>query len=196
MKITVAFLLVTLSCYFGKSATTVQENCLTQLFEKDAPGFVKQLGNLLCNYQLAKKMQNQDIFIEFLNKVNNILEDVGCTVDDLLGTKVVPTLENAEEIADRVAVILFNFLDDLLSSVVNVLENLPPLVSDIMDTLLPEVVAVLDALQHVKDVKNLACDVMEDLLPKVATVLEFGGDILDNILNDLGLEEHETHFPL
>ncbi|OCT88645.1 hypothetical protein XELAEV_18017275mg [Xenopus laevis] len=181
MKLVVPFLLVIISCHFDNSGATVQQSCLDQLFQKDAPEFVQQLGNLLCNYQLAKKAQNQELFIVFLKGVNSILGNVGCTVDDLLGVKMVPTLENAEEVADKVAIILFNFLDSILATVSDVLNDLPSILSDIVDALLPEVAAALKILEHINNIKDVTCDVLEDLLPIVVDVLKLGGDILTDI---------------
>uniref|UniRef100_A0A803JT02 Uncharacterized protein n=1 Tax=Xenopus tropicalis TaxID=8364 RepID=A0A803JT02_XENTR len=196
MKFAVAFLLVIISGHFDNSGATVQQSCLDQLFQKDAPEFVQQLGNLLCNYQLAKKTQNQELFIAFLKGVNSILGNVGCTVDDLLGIKMVPTLQNAEDIADKVAIILFDFLNSIFATVSDVLNDLPSVLSDIVDTLLPEVAAALKVLEHIEDVKDATCDVLEDLLPVVADVLKLGGDILTDIYNDLGIKEEKRSLPL
>uniref|UniRef100_A0A803KBY7 Uncharacterized protein n=1 Tax=Xenopus tropicalis TaxID=8364 RepID=A0A803KBY7_XENTR len=181
MKFAVAFLLVIISGHFDNSGATVQQSCLDQLFQKDAPEFVQQLGNLLCNYQLAKKTQNQELFIAFLKGVNSIL---------------VPTLQNAEDIADKVAIILFDFLNSIFATVSDVLNDLPSVLSDIVDTLLPEVAAALKVLEHIEDVKDATCDVLEDLLPVVADVLKLGGDILTDIYNDLGIKEEKRSLPL
>ncbi|KAG8578592.1 hypothetical protein GDO81_010549 [Engystomops pustulosus] len=185
MKIAGIFLLATLVSSFDLSTGTIQNACLQQLLKNDAPQFIQDLGNLLCKYQLAKTSQNQQLFMEFLDGVNKLLGDVGCTLDSLLGIRVVPTIDNCEEIADQVADILFSFL-----------KSLPSLVSDIVNTLVPEVGALLNVLDHIQDVKNVACDVLEDILPKVADILSIGGEILDRILNDLDLAETKPVHPV
>ncbi|XP_072002332.1 uncharacterized protein [Engystomops pustulosus] len=185
MKIAGIFLLATLVSSFDLSTGTIQNACLQQLLKNDAPQFIQDLGNLLCKYQLAKTSQNQQLFMEFLDGVNKLLGDVGCTLDSLLGIRVVPTIDNCEEIADQVADILFSFL-----------KSLPSLVSDIVDTLVPEVGALLNVLDHIQDVKNVACDVLEDILPKVADILSIGGEVLDRILNDLDLAETKPVHPV
>ncbi|XP_077325990.1 uncharacterized protein LOC143960885 [Lithobates pipiens] len=189
MKLAVTFLLLTLTSSLDLSAATIQNTCLIQLFQNDAPQFLQQLGNLLCKYQLAKTTQNQELFMDFLNEVNTLLEAVGCTLDSLLGIRVVPTLKNCEQIADQVAEILFDFMNNILACVADVLKDLPSVVTDVVDFLLPEVATVLKILEHIEDVKAVACDVLEDILPKVADILSLGGEILDRVLSDLGLAE-------
>ncbi|XP_072002331.1 uncharacterized protein [Engystomops pustulosus] len=196
MKIAGIFLLATLVSSFDLSTGTIQNACLQQLLKNDAPQFIQDLGNLLCKYQLAKTSQNQQLFMEFLDGVNKLLGDVGCTLDSLLGIRVVPTIDNCEEIADQVADILFSFLNHILAIVSDVLKSLPSLVSDIVDTLVPEVGALLNVLDHIQDVKNVACDVLEDILPKVADILSIGGEVLDRILNDLDLAETKPVHPV
>ncbi|KAM3925780.1 uncharacterized protein RB166_008883 [Leptodactylus fuscus] len=196
MKLAAIFLLATLASSFDLSAGTIQNACLQELLQNDAPKFIQELGNLLCKYQLAKTSQNQQLFMEFLDEVNKLLEDVGCTLDSLLGIEVVPTIENCEQIADQVADILFDFLNHILAIVSDVLNSLPSLVSDIVDTLVPEIGVVLKVLDHIQDVKNVACDVLEDILPIVAKVLSIGGEVLDRILNDLGVKRPEPIHPV
>ncbi|CAH2277257.1 Hypothetical predicted protein [Pelobates cultripes] len=112
MKITSAFLLVALSCFFETPAATVPTNCLTNLVENGAPTLVVKLGNLLCKYQQAKASQNHLLYVTFLNELGVVLSEVGCTMDDLLGTHVT-TLDNTEIIADKVALVLFDVLNGL-----------------------------------------------------------------------------------
>ncbi|KAM4036426.1 uncharacterized protein ACNLHF_015368 [Anomaloglossus baeobatrachus] len=196
MKIPAIFLLAFLASSFDLSTGTVQNACLQQLLQNDAPKFIQELGNLLCKYQLAKTSQNQELFMQFLEGVNALLEDGGCTLDSLLGIRVVPTIQNCEQIADQVADILFDFMNHILAIVADVLNSLPSLVSDIVDTLVPEIGVVLKVLDHIQDVKNVACDVMEDILPKVAEIMSIGGEILDRILNDLDLAEKKPSVPV
>ncbi|KAG8439311.1 hypothetical protein GDO86_005509 [Hymenochirus boettgeri] len=84
--------------------------CLIQLLKNDAPVLLEKLGNLLCSYQVAQKEQNIALFMDFLKQVNNILEEVGCSLSNIIGTKVVVTAQNAEQLADQVAVVLFQFV--------------------------------------------------------------------------------------
>ncbi|KAM4675993.1 uncharacterized protein O3C94_008629 [Discoglossus pictus] len=196
MKFAIAFLLVTLTYCYDTVNADIQDACLDKLFQNDAPQFLKSLGNLLCKYQIAKEQQNQDLFLEFLNGVNSLLEGVGCTVDDLLGIDVVPTLENAEKIADSVATVLFNFVNALLSSVTSVLKDLPSFLTDIVEDIVPETAALLDILEHINDVKDVACDVLVKILPEVAEILEIGGHILEKVMDDLGIKVNEKTLPI
>ncbi|XP_077117250.1 uncharacterized protein LOC143773780 [Ranitomeya variabilis] len=196
MKFAVIFLLATFASSLDLSTGTVQNSCLQQLLKNDAPKFIQELGNLLCKYQLAQTSQNQQLFMAFLDGVNTLLEDVGCSLDILLGIKVVPTIENCEQIADQVAGTLFDFLNHTLAIVADVLKSLPSLVSDIVDTLVPEIGTVLNVLDHIQHVKKVSCDLLEDILPAVTEILSIGGEVLDRILNDLDLAHKKQVHPV
>uniref|UniRef100_A0A803JJV1 Uncharacterized LOC116409722 n=1 Tax=Xenopus tropicalis TaxID=8364 RepID=A0A803JJV1_XENTR len=111
MKIAVVFLLVALSSYID-AAPTQPSGCLEQLLESNAPNLLQSVGDLLCNYQVAKQQANGALFINFLNEVNTLLGNIGCTITDILGTDVTINPSNAEEIADAVAAKLFQFVGD------------------------------------------------------------------------------------
>ncbi|KAG8439312.1 hypothetical protein GDO86_005510 [Hymenochirus boettgeri] len=189
MKLAAAFILVLISCCFDNSSAANAQTCLTQLLENDAPAFLQELGDLLCNYQVAKTTQNQELFMAFLNGVNKVLGGVGCTLDDLLGTNVVPTLKNAEPIADNVAEILFGFLNNTLGTISDILKNLPPLVSDFLKSLVPDASTVMNVLANLQDLKNLGCDFLESVLPKVAEILKLGGEVLGSVFNNLAVQQ-------
>ncbi|KAM3924804.1 uncharacterized protein RB166_008160 [Leptodactylus fuscus] len=113
MKIASAFLLVALSCFLDTSSATVQGNCLTELVENGAPTLVVKLGNLLCKYQMAKLTENQQLYASFLDELGVVLKEIGCTMDDLMGTHVVITMDKVQVIADKVALVIFDVLNGL-----------------------------------------------------------------------------------
>ncbi|MEE6517474.1 hypothetical protein FKM82_027688 [Ascaphus truei] len=130
-------------------------DCLTQLLKKDASVLLQNLGNLLCNYKVAQKEQNIAMFIAFLNQVNNVLKEVGCSLNNLLGTKVVINSQDAEQLADQVALILFQFVENIIAKVVKVLNDVP----------------------LTEDIRDLACGVLEDVLAKVSRVLNIVAEV-------------------
>ncbi|KAG8578587.1 hypothetical protein GDO81_010545 [Engystomops pustulosus] len=113
MKIASAFLLVALSCFLDTSSATVPVNCLTSLVENGAPTLIVKLGDLLCKYQQAKLSENQQLYSNFLDELQVVLNEVGCTMDDLLGIHVVKTMDNVDVIADKVALVIFDVLNGL-----------------------------------------------------------------------------------
>ncbi|XP_077119023.1 uncharacterized protein LOC143775073 [Ranitomeya variabilis] len=95
------------------SSATTPVNCITSLVENGAPTLVVKLGNLLCKYQQAKLTQNQLLYSAFLDELKVVLTEVGCSMDDLLGTHVVTTLDNVDIVADKVALVIFDVLNGL-----------------------------------------------------------------------------------
>ncbi|CAH2277260.1 Hypothetical predicted protein [Pelobates cultripes] len=85
-------------------------DCLIQLLKKDAPALLQNLGNLLCDYRVAQKEQNIALFMNFLNQVENIL---------------VVTAQNAEYLSEQVAIVLFQFVEDIIQRVMKILEDIP-----------------------------------------------------------------------
>ncbi|XP_075062094.1 uncharacterized protein LOC142150808 [Mixophyes fleayi] len=129
--------------------------CLIQLLKKDAPALLQNLGNLLCNYRVAQKEQNAAYFISFLEQVENVLKQVGCSLNNLLGTKVVINAQNAENLANKVAVILFQFLEDIIARVMKILNDVP----------------------LTEDVRDLTCGLLESVLGKIARILSIVADV-------------------
>uniref|UniRef100_A0A803JRV6 Uncharacterized LOC116409722 n=1 Tax=Xenopus tropicalis TaxID=8364 RepID=A0A803JRV6_XENTR len=153
MKIAVVFLLVALSSYID-AAPTQPSGCLEQLLESNAPNLLQSVGDLLCNYQVAKQQANGALFINFLNEVNTLLGNIGCTITDILGTDVTINPSNAEEIADAVAAKLFQFVKDI------------PIIGDIVgDQTLTG------------DVRHFACGVLVDILTFADKVMQIAAEI-------------------
>ncbi|KAM4037040.1 uncharacterized protein ACNLHF_015834 isoform 1-T2 [Anomaloglossus baeobatrachus] len=140
-------------------------DCLIQLLKKDAPALLKNLGTLLCNYKVAQNSQNVEYFMSFLEQVDNILKEVGCTLSNLLGTSVKIDAQDAANLANEVSMILFQFLQDIIANVMKILEEIPiigDLISDVPLT---------------QDVQDLACSVLNHYLTKIAHILTIVGDI-------------------
>ncbi|XP_068128960.1 uncharacterized protein [Hyperolius riggenbachi] len=140
-------------------------DCLIQLLKKDAPALLEKLGTLLCNFNVAQKEQNMAYFMSFLEEVDTILQQVGCTLSNLLGFNVVITAADAESIANQVYVILFQFLEDIIARVMKILEEIPILGDFINDVPLTQ------------DIRHLACSVLEMYLNKIAKILTIVADV-------------------
>ncbi|KAG8578589.1 hypothetical protein GDO81_010547 [Engystomops pustulosus] len=124
MKVAVVFLIAAFASSF-EAASVTRYNCLEQLFKNDAPLLLQSMATLLCDYKLAKSQQNAELFEQFLIKVNALLEKVGCTIDNILGTNVTITLQDAEQLGDNVANILFGFLESIIAKVTKILDDIP-----------------------------------------------------------------------
>ncbi|KAM5171963.1 uncharacterized protein ACMZJ9_004794 [Mantella aurantiaca] len=123
-------------------------DCLIDLLKKDAPALLQNLGTLLCNFRVAQKEQNIAYFMSFLEEVDNILKQVGCSLNNLLGFKVVINSADAEGLANEVSIILFQFMEDIIARVMKILEEIPIIGDFINDVPLN------------KDVRDLACSVL------------------------------------
>ncbi|XP_073401153.1 uncharacterized protein [Dendrobates tinctorius] len=140
-------------------------DCLIQLLKKDAPALLKNLGTLLCNYKVAQRDQNVNYFLSFLQQVDNILQEVGCTVSNLLGTSVTIDTQNAAQLANEVSLVLFQFLQSIIEKVMNILEEIP-LIGDLIND-----------VPLTQDVQDLACSVLNHYLTKIASILTIVADI-------------------
>ncbi|XP_073507458.1 uncharacterized protein [Phyllobates terribilis] len=140
-------------------------DCLIQLLKKDAPALLKNLGNLLCNYKVAQRDQNVNYFLSFLQQVDNILQEVGCTISNLLGTSVTIDAQNAAQLANEVSLVLFQFLQDIIEKVMKILEDIP-LIGDLIND-----------VPLTQDVQDLACSVLNHYLTKIASILTIVGDV-------------------
>eukprot|EP00079_Xenopus_tropicalis_P034466 XP_017948237.1 PREDICTED: uncharacterized protein LOC108646272 isoform X3 [Xenopus tropicalis] len=90
MKIAVAFLLVALSSCFDSSTATLDPElakCLNTLVQKDLPGTVDKLIDILCLYQQGKDENNSELFRQFLTQLDTLLATGGCSLDKILGTQ-------------------------------------------------------------------------------------------------------------
>ncbi|OCT88644.1 uncharacterized protein LOC108710580 [Xenopus laevis] len=139
--------------------------CLVTLLKNDAPLLLEKLGTLLCNYKVAQQEQNIALFMDFLNQVNSVLKKVGCSLNNIIGRKVVITSQNAEQLADQVAIVLFQFVEDIISRVMKILEDLPIIRDFVNDVPLTQ------------DLRNVACGVMEHVIAKVTKILVLVADI-------------------
>ncbi|OCT87699.1 hypothetical protein XELAEV_18021397mg [Xenopus laevis] len=152
MKFAAVFLLVAISCSFETEASTVPGNCLASLVENGAPSLIMKLGNLLCKYQQAKETQNQSLFIAFISELKVVLAEVGCSMDDLLGTHKETTIDNVAVIADKVALVLFDVMNGLpvtakfMRVACGTLENLLSKVKSILETVKQTVDNVVNKL--------------------------------------------------
>ncbi|OCT88641.1 hypothetical protein XELAEV_18017271mg [Xenopus laevis] len=158
MKIAVVFLIAALSSCFN-AATVPQGNCLQQLLEDDAPLLLEKLSQLLCNYKVAQQQKNNALFLAFINEVNVLLEKVGCTINNIIGINVTPTINNAEAIADQIATALFQYLEGLIAKVSKILQNIPIIGSILNDKIL------------VQDIQNVGCGVLADIISEVDKIL-------------------------
>lgn len=168
MKIAVVFILAAL-CSSYDAAAVSEPNCLVQLFQEDAPLLLQNLVTLLCDYKVAQKSQNAALFQAFLQQVNALLGKVGCTIDNILGTKVTVTLQNAEAIGDDVAIVLFGYLDGIIAKVVKIVNEIPFLDDIVNDQNL------------ITSLQNTACGVMEAVIADVDKVLKFVANIAANL---------------
>ncbi|XP_002939850.1 uncharacterized protein LOC100493618 [Xenopus tropicalis] len=164
MKIAVVFLLVALSSYID-AAPTQPSGCLEQLLESNAPNLLQSVGDLLCNYQVAKQQANGALFINFLNEVNTLLGNIGCTITDILGTDVTINPSNAEEIADAVAAKLFQFVENVIAKVDDILKDIPIIGDIVGDQTLTG------------DVRHFACGVLVDILTFADKVMQIAAEI-------------------
>ncbi|XP_077117251.1 uncharacterized protein LOC143773781 [Ranitomeya variabilis] len=210
MKITIAFLLLSLSCCFtlpvdkkDKPAAPVPKpvvkpepkvpetqpkpvpkipqpvpkqpqpapkpvpnlDCLIQLLKKDAPALLKNLGTLLCKFNIAQRDQNVQYFLSFLQQVDNILQEVGCTISNLLGIPVTIDAQNAAQLANQVSLVLFQFLQNIIETVTKVLDEIP-LIGDLIND-----------VPLTQDIQDLACSVLHHYLTEIASILTIVGDI-------------------
>ncbi|OCT88646.1 hypothetical protein XELAEV_18017276mg [Xenopus laevis] len=95
MKITIALLVVAISCCFDSSDAVLQVPCLNLLVTKDVPELLADLSNLLCLYKQAQKENNLALYREFLRQLDIVLQRAGCTGDQLLGLQ--KALENVTD---------------------------------------------------------------------------------------------------
>uniref|UniRef100_A0A803JQK9 Uncharacterized LOC116409722 n=1 Tax=Xenopus tropicalis TaxID=8364 RepID=A0A803JQK9_XENTR len=164
MKIAVIFLIIGLSsCY--NAASVSKTDCLEQLLLKDTPVLLQTLGILLCNYKVAQKQQNGEMFLDFLNQVNVLLGKVGCTINTLLGTHVTLNVSNAEQIADEVAAVLFQFLQGLIAKAMKILSEIP-FIGDLVND---------QALSQ--DIRIVGCGVLVDILTFADKVMQIAAEI-------------------
>ncbi|KAM4038102.1 uncharacterized protein ACNLHF_016461 isoform 2-T2 [Anomaloglossus baeobatrachus] len=147
MKIAVVFILAAL-CGLQDAASVPQTNCLEQLFQAS---------------------NNAVLFQAFLEEVNVLLGKVGCTIDNILGTKVTLTLQNAEQIGDQVAQTLFSFVDGLIAKVTKVLDDVPFLGEILQDKNL------------VGDIQDVSCGVMEVVMAELDKILKVISNIVANL---------------
>ncbi|KAM4037042.1 uncharacterized protein ACNLHF_015835 [Anomaloglossus baeobatrachus] len=168
MKIAVVFLIAAFASSFEAIQVT-QYNCLEQLFKQDAPVLLQSLATLLCDYKLAKSQQNAELFEQFLIKVNTLLEKVGCTIDNILGTHVTITLQDAEQLGDNVANILFGFVESIIAKVTKVLDDIPFLGDILNDKPLSQ------------DIRVVSCGVLVDVITDLDKVLKFVSNIVGNL---------------
>ncbi|MEE6479699.1 hypothetical protein FKM82_012337 [Ascaphus truei] len=101
MKIPVAFLLITISCYFDKS--TARDDCKKELFQvqETLPSYlvkfclldltqssedaVKKLKDLFCKYQQENYSNNMDLLEDVLTHLKEVMKKLGCFPDQILG---------------------------------------------------------------------------------------------------------------
>ncbi|XP_073476653.1 uncharacterized protein [Aquarana catesbeiana] len=140
-------------------------DCLIQLLKKDAPALLQNLGTLLCNYRVAQREQNVAYFMSFLEQVDNILKQVGCSLNNLLGFKVTINAANAENLAKEVSLILFQFMQDIIERVMKILEEIPILGDFIND------------IPLTKDIRDLACSVLQHYLNEIIKILNLVADV-------------------
>ncbi|XP_077117253.1 uncharacterized protein LOC143773783 [Ranitomeya variabilis] len=168
MKIAVVFILAAL-CGLQDAASLPQGNCLDQLFQDDAPVLLQTLTTLLCKYKIAQASNNAVLFQAFLEEVNVLLGKVGCTIDNILGTKVTLTLQNAEQIGDQVAQNLFGFVDAQIAKVTQILNDIPYLGE------------ILQEKNLISDIQNVSCRVMEEVMSELDKVLKVISNIVANL---------------
>ncbi|XP_040200432.1 alpha/beta-gliadin-like [Rana temporaria] len=140
-------------------------DCLIQLLKKDAPALLQNLGTLLCNYRVAQREQNVAYFMSFLEQVDNILKQVGCSLNNLLGFNVKINAANAENLAKEVSLILFQFMEDIIERVMKILAEIPILGDFVND------------IPLTKDVRDLACSVLQHYLNDIIKVLNVIADV-------------------
>uniref|UniRef100_A0A803KA44 Uncharacterized XB5861580 n=1 Tax=Xenopus tropicalis TaxID=8364 RepID=A0A803KA44_XENTR len=109
--------------------------------------------------------QNIALFMDFLNQVNNVLKQVGCSLNNVLGRKVVITAQNAEQLADQVAIVMFQFVEDIIAGVMKVMEDIPIVRDFVNDVPLTQ------------DLRNVACGVLEHIIGKITKILVLVADI-------------------
>ncbi|XP_068128962.1 uncharacterized protein [Hyperolius riggenbachi] len=168
MKLAIVFLLAALTSSFD-AASVSQYNCLELLFKQDAPALLQSVATLLCDYKVAKAQQNAALFEAFLLKVNALLEKVGCTIDNILGTHVTITLQDAEQIGDQVANILFGFVDSVIAKVMKILDDIPFLGDILNDKPLST------------DIRDASCEIMVGVITDLDKVLKFVSNIAANL---------------
>ncbi|KAG8578588.1 hypothetical protein GDO81_010546 [Engystomops pustulosus] len=168
MKIAVIFVLAAL-CGLQDAAILPQDNCLEQLFKDDAPVLLQDLASLLCKYKIAQASNNAVLFQTFLEEVNVLLGKVGCTIDNILGTHVTVTLQNAEQIGDQVAQSLFAFVDSLIAKVTKILNDIPFLNE------------LLNDKNLITDIQDVSCGVMEVVMTELDKVLKVISNIVANL---------------
>ncbi|XP_077326013.1 uncharacterized protein LOC143960894 [Lithobates pipiens] len=168
MKIAVVFLVAALTSSFD-AASVSQYNCLELLFKEDAPAVLQSIATLLCDYKTAKAQQNALLFENFLQKVNALLEKVGCTIDNILGTQVTITLQDAEQIGDQVANVLFGFVDSIIAKVMKILDDIPFLGDILNDKPLNT------------DIRDVSCEIMVGVITDLDKVLKFVSTITENL---------------
>ncbi|XP_069618098.1 uncharacterized protein [Ranitomeya imitator] len=144
-------------------------DCLIQLLKKDAPALLKNLGTLLCNYNVAKRDQNVDYFLSFLQQVDKVLQEVGCTIDNLLGFSVIINTQNAAQLANEVSLVMFNFLQNIIENVVKILDDIP-LIGDLIND-----------VPLTQDVQDLECSVLNHYLTQIANILTVVADVTGGI---------------
>ncbi|KAE8614790.1 hypothetical protein XENTR_v10008311 [Xenopus tropicalis] len=140
-------------------------DCFVKLLKNDAPLLLEKIGTLLCNYKVAQQEQNIALFMDFLNQVNNVLKQVGCSLNNVLGRKVVITAQNAEQLADQVAIVMFQFVEDIIAGVMKVMEDIPIVRDFVNDVPLTQ------------DLRNVACGVLEHIIGKITKILVLVADI-------------------
>ncbi|KAE8614786.1 hypothetical protein XENTR_v10008308, partial [Xenopus tropicalis] len=168
MKIAVVFLIAAVSSCFD-AASVPQGNCFQQLLQDDAPLLLEKLSELLCNYKLAQKQQNNALFLAFINEVNVLLGKVGCTINNILGINVTPTLNNAETIADQLAASMFQYLETLIAKATKYLEDIPIIGNILNDKILTQ------------DIRNVGCGVLADIITEVDKILKIASNVAQSL---------------
>uniref|UniRef100_A0A803JXW1 Uncharacterized XB5861580 n=1 Tax=Xenopus tropicalis TaxID=8364 RepID=A0A803JXW1_XENTR len=144
-------------------------DCFVKLLKDDAPLLLEKLSELLCNYKLAQKQQNNALFLAFINEVNVLLGKVGCTINNILGINVTPTLNNAETIADQLAASMFQYLETLIAKATKYLEDIPIIGNILNDKILTQ------------DIRNVGCGVLADIITEVDKILKIASNVAQSL---------------
>ncbi|KAM3924803.1 uncharacterized protein RB166_008158 [Leptodactylus fuscus] len=121
------------------------------------------------NLTTFQASNNAALFEAFLQEVNVLLGKVGCTIDNILGTHVTVTLQNAEQIGDQVAQTLFSFVDGIIAKVTKILADIPFLDQFLNDKNL------------LTDIQDVSCGVMEVVMAELDKVLKVISNIVANL---------------
>ncbi|KAM5171965.1 uncharacterized protein ACMZJ9_004796 [Mantella aurantiaca] len=100
---------------YSPTPTNIGISCLSKLLQKDVPSLLLKLQRLLCLFRQGKDENNEALYKEFLKQLNIVLKEVGCSIDEVLGTKDIleQITNNAGKIADRLVCEILKIADDL-----------------------------------------------------------------------------------